>query len=135
MNISAVAKMTDQPMPEGWQQFQGSTAEFAKIEAVLTKAEAGVDGYLKMANEVFAGDMTKAFMNISAVAKMTNQPMPEGWQQFQGNTAEFAKQQEWLIANPKHTPESFRARFYPANKFVGTSLKNYATLVRYLSPN
>ena len=134
LNISAVAKMTNQPMPEGWQQFQGSTAEFAKIEAILAKTEAGIEGYLKMANEAFAGDMQKAFGNISAVAKMTNQPMPEGWQAFQGSTAEFTGQQEWLVANPRHTPDLFRSRFYP-NGNIETSNRNYSTHIRYLTLN
>ena len=134
LNISAVAKMTNQPMPEGWQQFQGSTAEFAKIEAILAKTEAGIEGYLKMANEAFVGDMQKAFRNISAVAKMTNQPMPEGWQAFQGSTAEFTGQQEWLVANPRHTPDLFRSRFY-SNGNIETSNRNYSTHIRYLTLN
>ena len=90
-NVSAVAKMTGQEMPRGWQAFQGSTVEFRRLSDLLPELAlcTGAEGCIKTADTYFGGDMLKAYRNVSAVAKMTGQEMPRGWQAFQGSTVEF----------------------------------------------
>ena len=47
--------------------------------------------YLDLARYFYAGDMRKTYVNVSAVSKMTGQPIPDGWQKFQGTTTECSK--------------------------------------------
>ena len=63
--------------------------------------------YLKIADTFYAGDMKKTHLNFSAVAAMTKQRIPEGWQQFQGNTTEFRIQQQWILQNSTASIEQF----------------------------
>ena len=63
--------------------------------------------YLTIADTFYAGDMTKTFINFSAVAAMTKQRMPEGWQAFHGNTTEFRTQQQWILQNSTASIEQF----------------------------
>ncbi len=87
LNVSAVANMTGLDMPQHWQQFIGTTAQFIDIKyALQTGTHNGLDGYITFANEHCKGDMAKTFLNVSAVANMTGLDMPEGWQQFIGTT-------------------------------------------------
>lgn len=117
LNISAVAKMTGQAMPEGWQAFNGTTTEFQQIKDMLGDVGPGLAGYLAVADEQFAGNMQKAYLNISAVAKMTGQAMPGGWQQFRGSTSEFNQQMLWLEEAIAHDDLNF-------DKYYGKFSKN-----------
>ncbi len=45
--------------------------------------------YKELAGMFYGGNMTKAFNNISVLAKMTGAHRPEGWHQFNGVTSEF----------------------------------------------
>jgi len=98
VNISAVANMCHLMMPDSWQAFSGNTTEFNKLKGLLedNSVASGIDGYLHAADQLYAGDMKKTFVNISAVANMCHLMMPDSWQQFQGNTTEFKDQFTWL---------------------------------------
>lgn len=140
MNISAVAAMTGQAVPEGWQAFHGSTVNFATIrDEVLAQAQPGIAGYLAIADTAaFGGNMKKAYMNISAVVAMTRQTMPEGWQQFHGSTAELRAQAEWLNENSSAEPKKYQAHFYPTEKPTSgdgrvKSQLNLAVVRRYVA--
>ena len=88
-NISAVTQMTEQTMPKGWQMFEGNTTEFRDLAKRLSEVNVGIEGYINAARDLYRGDMAKTFKNISAVAQMNGQAMPDGWQCFHGNTTEF----------------------------------------------
>ncbi len=60
--------------------------------------------------------MQKAYVNVSAVAKMTGRPMPEGWRQFHGSDSELDAQTAWLQQNPSASVEDFKQQFYPILK-------------------
>ena len=93
-NISAILdKKTKQELY--WQQFQGTTKEFRELRSkildlngnIITKF-LGTSGYARFANAFYNGDMSKTYINISAVLdQKTKQELY--WQQFQGTTKEF----------------------------------------------
>ncbi len=113
LNLSAVAKMTGARLPEKWQGFQGNTTEFRTIRSGFEKGQFqnGLDGYLAAADSLYAGDMKKTYLNLSAVAKMTGARLPEKWQEFQGNTTEFVEQKPWVFENPNAEVETFMQVF------------------------
>ncbi len=99
INFSAIANMTGQRLPEGWQQFHGTTTEARLLIREIPSLRASLDGYLEAADRFYDRDMTKTFINFSAIANMTGQRLPEGWQQFHGTTTEFWSQFDWIVNN------------------------------------
>jgi hypothetical protein len=141
-NLSAVAKMTGRSLPEGWQQFKGTTSECRVLSAQLESVQSGLDGYLEAADQLYAGDMLKTFQNLSAVAKMTGRSLPEGWQAFQGTTSELRGCVQWLrekhAVQPSQDDEQRREAFFAWSKerygkSESTIAKNYSLLTKIVA--
>lgn len=131
-NLSAVANMTGQTMPAGWQQFQGSTTEFQALSGQLPdlQKQDGVEGYLAVADQYFGGSMLKAHKNLSAVANMTGRTMPAGWQEFQGSTTEFNRQAAFLVNNLDM--EDYIQKFYTDAKREKVQ-RNYSAILNMIT--
>ena len=126
VNLSAVAKMTGHKLPEGWQQFIGSTTEFTRLQETLSEISSGLNGYLEAADTIYGGDMFKTYVNLSAVAKMTGHKLPEGWQQFNGSTVICRSQASFIkiLDNYEMGYSKFVEEFYLGNS-TKASRSNY----------
>ena len=85
--------------------------------------------YLFIANYFYAGDMFKAFMNLSALAKMTGQDLPKSWHAFQGSVKSFQIQFEYL-KNNYITKEEFEKRF--RYKTSQTAKSNFNCIMHFI---
>ena len=87
----------------GWQAFHGSVKEFKSLSSLILDERAGIkeeyqgmDGYAHFATKHYAGDMLKAFINVSSVlSKELFKKL--AWQGFKGSVEEFYKIREWLL--------------------------------------
>ena len=111
LNISAILDKK-QRQELGWQQFHGSTKEYRELkEKIVDKAGQirteylGMEGYALFADREYkreysageyAGDMQKAYLNISAILDK-KQRQELGWQQFHGSTKEYRELKEKIV--------------------------------------
>ena len=86
-----------------WQDFHGSPEEFKDLgEKVLDERGEpreeylGMDGYALFAETHYAGNMEKAFLNVSAVLSKS-EFSKLGWQQFHGSPEEFKDLMEKVL--------------------------------------
>ena len=105
INVSAVT--SKQEMKQlGWQQFQGSTEEFRRLRGKLFNPDGSIkrqyigqmEGYPLFADEYFDGQMSRTFINVSAVLSKQEMELL-GWQMYQGSTEEF-RQLRGKLFNP-----------------------------------
>jgi len=76
--------------------------------------------------------MKKTFVNISAVANMTGQRMPEGWRAFHGSTKLFLKQAQYILKRPSTSKAEFTHKFYPNPKSSRTAHINLSSILTML---
>ena len=93
-NVSSV--LSESEFKElGWQAFQGSEVEFHELRGKildesgkLREKYMGQEGYALFAKDHYAGNMLKAFKNVSSV--LSESEFKElGWQEFNGSELEF----------------------------------------------
>ena len=98
----------------GWQAFRGSVKEFYKIRKWLLDERGrikgeyqGMAGYAQFAEEHYAGDMFRAFINASSV--LSKELLKKsGWQAFHGSVEEFYKIREWLLDEEGRIKEEYQ---------------------------
>ena len=80
-----------------WQQFRGSTKEFQELRSSVLNERGyfkeeyrAMTGYARLSDKLFAGNMKRAFENVSAVLNKAVFKSAQ-WQQFQGSTKEFTE--------------------------------------------
>lgn len=82
----------------------------AKTLETLLKTN-NVKSYIELANLFYGGNMMKTYLNLSSVAQMTGQKLPDKWQAFNGSTTEFREQTRWVRENPQTTIIDFKNKF------------------------
>ena len=114
MNVSAVLDKVIFKSA-GWQQFRGSTKEFKELRGYVLNARSdfkeeyrGMEGYARLADEHFAGNMLRAFMNVSAVLDKVIFKSA-GWQAFQGSTKELLELRGYVLNKKGEFKEEYRA--------------------------
>ena len=104
-NVSAV--LSKQEMEQlGWKQFQGSTEEFRQLRGKLFNPDGSIkqqyigqaEGYPLFADRYFKKQMSRTFINVSAVLSKQEMELL-GWKQFHGSTEEF-RQLRGKLFNP-----------------------------------
>ena len=97
VNISAILDKK-QFQELGWQQFKGLTKEYRELkEKIVDKAGQirteyfGMEGYALFSDRYYAGNMQKAYINISAILGGVNRTreLGLGWKQFLGTVSQF----------------------------------------------
>ena len=98
-----------------WQQFHGSTKEFKELRGYVLNERGefkeeyrAMEGYARLADEHFAGDMQKTFLNVSAVLDKAILKSA-GWQLFQGSTKEFKELRGYVLNERGEFKEEYRA--------------------------
>ena len=98
----------------GWQGFQGSVKEFKSLSDLILDERGeikeeyqGMEGYAHFAEEHYAGDMKKAFMNVSSVFSKAVLKK-SGWQAFLGSVEGFYKIREWLLDEKGRIKEEYK---------------------------
>ena len=107
----------------GWQQFQGTTADFRSLRGKIYDSDGspkpkytGQKGYALFVDEHYeGGGMLMAFQNVSAVSSKREMAQL-GWQAFQGTTADFRSLRGKIYDSdgspkPKYTGQEGQARF------------------------
>ncbi len=135
-NASAVLTEKERKLL-GWQAFHGPAALFRAMRGRLLNPDGfpkgeyigQTDGYPRCAEDHFAGDMQKAFKNVSAV--LTEKEMELfGWKQFQGPVTLFRAMRGKLF-NPDGSPKGEyigQTEGYPRfaeEHFAGAMLKAF----------
>ena len=99
----------------GWQQFHGSTKEFKELRGYVLNERGefkeeyrAMEGYARLADAYFAGDMLKTFLNVSAVLDKAIFKSA-GWQQFHGSTKEFKELRGYVLNERGEFKEEYRA--------------------------
>ena len=99
-SMNYIFQMVSQALEEnfkelGWQKFHGSVDEFHESRGKildesgnLRKKYIGQEGYALFTEEYYAGNMQKAFINISSVLS-ESEFKDLGWQEFYGSELEF----------------------------------------------
>ena len=100
----------------GWQAFKGSVREFHEIRKLLLDEKAeikeeyqGRKGYARFAEDHYAGDMFKAFMNTSSVlSKEVFKKL--GWKAFYGSVEEFKSLSNRILDEEGRIKEEYKGR-------------------------
>ena len=93
-NVSAVSSKTEFKK-FGWRSSQGTVQEYQDLKSLITDEDGNIkqeykrmEGYAKFAEEHFDGNMTQAFLNVSAVLSPREMTQLE-WRSFQGTVSEY----------------------------------------------
>ena len=118
LNISSVLGGASSRLMKklGWQDFVGSTERFRKLRSLILDESGnvreefvGMEGYARLADQEFSGDMHKAYVSISSVlGGASSRPMKRlGWQVFNGNTERFYKLRDLILDESGNVREEF----------------------------
>ena len=106
LNVSAVLGGGSRLMKQlDWQQYQGQVSDFNKLREKILNEDGsireeykGSDGYALFAEKYFAGNMQKAYLNVSAVLGGGSRLMKQlDWQSYQGLVSEFNKLMDKIL--------------------------------------
>ncbi len=98
----------------GWQVFIGLTQEFRKLRTDILDTQGnfkkeyrGMEGYAQFADKFYNGNMSKAFINVSAVLdkRVFKQ---SGWQKFDDSTQNFRLLRAEVLDNQGNFKEEYR---------------------------
>ncbi len=141
-NISAVlAKAEFKRL--GWQAYRGSVEEFKRErDRILNKnghpiaKYAGQSGQALFAKKYYAGDMFKAFLNISAVlAKAKFKRL--GWKAYQGSAEEFERERDRILDENGELIEKYRGQsglvLFAKEHYAGAMLKAFKNISAVLA--
>ena len=104
-NVSAVASKQEMKRL-GWKAYLGLAEKFRQLRGNLFNPDGSIkqeyigqaEGYSRFADEYFDGQMSRTFVNVSAVTRKKEMEQL-GWQQFQGSTEKF-RQLRGKLFNP-----------------------------------
>ena len=105
-NVSAVLGGGSRLMKQlDWQQYQGQVSDFNKIrekvlneDGLIREEYKGSDGYAMFAEKYFAGNMQKAYLNVSAVLGGGSRLMKQlAWQSYHGQVSDFNKLRDKIL--------------------------------------
>ena len=88
-----------------WQEFTGTPEDFKDLKEFLSldviNKYKEMEGYIKLANEQFDSDMTKTYLNVSAVLGGRDSALMKqlGWQYYVGSVSEFNKLMRKILNN------------------------------------
>ena len=117
-----------------WQQYQGQVSDFNKIREKILNEDGsireeykGSDSYVSFAEKYFAGDMKKAYINVSAVLGGGSRLMKQlDWQQYQGQVSDFNKLREKVLNEDGSIREEYKGSdgyVLFAEKYFGGDMK------------
>ena len=96
-----------------WQQFEGSVPAYQELKSYILNPDGsikpeyiGMEGYARLADELFNGDMIKAFVNTSALLSKEMFSRLK-YQQFQGTTVEFQELKSYILDSNGFTKKEF----------------------------
>ena len=88
-----------------WQVFTGTPEDFKDLKEFLSldviNKYKEMEGYIRLANEKFESDMTKTYLNVSAVLGGRDSALMKqlGWQYYVGSVSEFNKLMRKILNN------------------------------------
>ena len=142
LNVSAVLGKNEMNKL-GWQKFQGTAADFLELRQLfdpakreLTEEFKGMEGYALFADNYFARDMQKTYLNVSAVLNKKEMSKLD-WQQFQGTVADFLELRQLFDPAKRELTEEFKGMegyaLFADNYFAGNMQKTYINVSAVLN--
>lgn len=88
--VSAICKKNEIEAIGSWRMFFGQVSDYRYLRNLLgSKVNYdGIDGLQRIADDIYSGDMCRAFVNTSSICSMNGMEMPKKWQAFFGTTEE-----------------------------------------------
>ena len=117
LNISAVLGGGSRLMKQlDWQVYQGQVSDFNKLREKILNEDGsikeeykGSDGYVLFAEKYFAGNMEKAYINVSAVLGGGSRLMKQlDWQKYQGQVSGFNELREKVLNEDGSIREEYK---------------------------
>ena len=140
-NISAVLRGGSRLMKQlDWQGYQGQVSDFNKLREKILNEDGsireeykGSDGYAMFAEKYFAGNMQKAYLNVSAVLGGGSRLMKQlDWQAYHGQVSDFNKLREKILNEDGSIREEYKGSdgyvLFAEKYFEGDMLKAYQNI-------
>ena len=118
LNVSSVLGGGSRLMKQlDWQVYQGQVSDFNKLREKILNEDGsikeeykGSDGYVLFAEKYFAGNMEKAYINVSAVLGGGGSRLMKqlDWQQYQGSVSDFNKIREKILNEDGSIREEYK---------------------------